>query len=80
MSAATKINERTHAVSMVTLAQTLGFIVGPAVQAAITPLGDKGYPIFNGYLTLDMYTGAGWINFLLAVINLILFFPLIFKV
>ncbi|KAG5326106.1 MFSD8 protein, partial [Acromyrmex heyeri] len=42
LSAATKLSERTHAVSMVSLAQVLGFVVGPGLQAAVTPLGDHG--------------------------------------
>ncbi|XP_012339097.1 major facilitator superfamily domain-containing protein 8 isoform X2 [Apis florea] len=41
LSAATKFVERTHAVSMVSLAQVLGFVVGPSLQAAVTPLGEK---------------------------------------
>ena len=65
---------------MVSLAQVLGFVIGPALQAAVTPLGDKGFTIFNGLLKIDMYTASAWINVLLGIVNFILFFPFIFKV
>uniref|UniRef100_A0A336LTZ4 CSON004721 protein n=2 Tax=Culicoides sonorensis TaxID=179676 RepID=A0A336LTZ4_CULSO len=78
LSAATTTEERTGAVSMVSLAQVLGFIVGPALQAAVTPLGDEGYMLWN-FLPLDMYTAAGWINVFLSIINFCLFLPGIFE-
>lgn len=79
LSAATTLKERTGAVSMVSLAQVLGFVVGPGLQAAVTPLGDKGVPLIPGILTLNMYTATGWINVLLGVFNCILFLPSIFR-
>lgn len=79
LSAATTLKERTTAVSLGSLAQVLGFIVGPALQAALTPLGDKGKTFFNGKLFFDMYTAPGWINVLLAVINIIILLPWIFE-
>lgn len=80
LSAATKLKERTHAVSMVSLAQVLGFVFGPALQALVTPLGDSGYILFGGYLHLNMYTASGWINVFLGILNFIAFLPFIFKV
>lgn len=79
LSAATKLKERTSAVSMVSLAQVLGFVVGPGLQAAVTPLGDKGVPLIPGVLTLNMYTAAGWINVLLGICNCLLFLPSVFR-
>ncbi|XP_069696641.1 major facilitator superfamily domain-containing protein 8 [Periplaneta americana] len=79
LSAATKFKERTGAVSMVSLAQVLGFVVGPGLQAAVTPLGDKGVPLIPGVLSLNMYTAAGWINVLLGVLNCLLFLPSVFR-
>lgn len=73
LSAATKLQERTGAVSMISLAQVLGFIVGPGLQSLVTPLGDEGFPLIEGKLSMNMYTAAGWINVLLGIINLILF-------
>lgn len=79
LSAATTVDERTGAVSMISLAQILGFILGPAVQAIVTPLGDAGVPIFNTNLPLNMYTGTGWINVVMAMVNFALFLPCFFK-
>ncbi|XP_012272261.1 major facilitator superfamily domain-containing protein 8 [Orussus abietinus] len=77
LSAATKLSERTPAVSMVSLAQVLGFVVGPGLQAAVTPLGDDGF-YFLG-LPFNMYTMAGWINVIMGVMNFIMFLPWNFK-
>jgi len=79
VSAATKMSERTRAVSMISLAQVLGFIIGPALQAAVVKLGDDGYWLIDGKLKLNMYTASGWINFFMALINVILFLPCFFK-
>lgn len=80
LSDATRLKERTGAVSMVSLAQVLGFIVGPALQAVVTPLGEAGYSLINGRLNLNMYTAAGWINMILALGNFCLFLPMFFQV
>lgn len=83
LSAATLVSERTRAVAGVSLAQVLGFVVGPALQAAAAPLGPGApYPPPGDYsapLRLDMYTAAGWINAVLGLINFILFLPWCFK-
>lgn len=77
LSDSTRLAERTGAVSMVSLAQVLGFIVGPALQAIVTPLGDKGLSYLPG---LNMYTAAGWLNVFMAIGNFCLFLPVFFKV
>ncbi|XP_037047461.1 major facilitator superfamily domain-containing protein 8 [Bradysia coprophila] len=76
LSDSTRLAERTGAVSMVSLAQVLGFIVGPALQAVVTPLGDKGVSFLPG---LNMYTAAGWLNVFMAIGNFCLFLPIYFK-
>ncbi|KAK7871617.1 hypothetical protein R5R35_001804 [Gryllus longicercus] len=78
LSAATTLKERTGAVSMVSLAQVLGFIVGPALQAAVTKLGDDGVEIIPGQLTLNMYSAAGWMNVIMSIVNFIMFLPFVF--
>lgn len=83
LSAATLVSERTRAVAVVSLAQVLGFVVGPALQAAAAPLGG-GEPYAppgarESLLRLDMYTAAGWINVLLGLVNFALFLPCCFK-
>ncbi|XP_043262988.1 major facilitator superfamily domain-containing protein 8 isoform X1 [Colletes gigas] len=77
LSAATKFVERTHAVSMVSLAQVLGFVVGPGLQAAVTPLGENGFYVMN--LPVNMYSMTGWINVVMGVLNIVLFLPWNFK-
>ncbi|XP_014217361.1 major facilitator superfamily domain-containing protein 8-like, partial [Copidosoma floridanum] len=76
LSAATKYKERTSAVSMVALMQVLGFVVGPALQAAVTPLGDETRILMG--LPMNMYTAAGWINALLGILNFVFFLPCCF--
>ncbi|KAH8270167.1 hypothetical protein KR018_005096 [Drosophila ironensis] len=79
LSAATRISERTHAVSMVSLAQVLGFIIGPTLQAAVTPLGSDGHIWLWGKMHFNMYTASGWINVLMSAANFMLFLPGIFE-
>lgn len=62
---------------MVSLAQVLGFVIGPGLQAAVTPLGDEGFYILG--LPFNMYTMAGWINVFLGILNFIFFLPNNFK-
>lgn len=64
---------------MISLAQTLGFVFGPALQAAVVPLGKKGVWLIPHKLKLNMYTAAGWINVLFSVCNVYLFLPSVFK-
>lgn len=78
VSAATTIKERTNAVSMMSLAQVLGFVIGPALQAAVTPLGTEGFLFMNTFV-INMYTASGWCNVLLGVINFFMFMPFFFK-
>ncbi|OAD61350.1 Major facilitator superfamily domain-containing protein 8 [Eufriesea mexicana] len=73
LSAATKFVERTHAVSMVSLAQVLGFAVGPSLQTAVTPLGEDG--VYFIFLPINMYTMTGWINVIMGILNFVLFLP-----
>ncbi|XP_044779069.1 major facilitator superfamily domain-containing protein 8 isoform X2 [Drosophila simulans] len=79
LSAATRISERTHAVAMVSLAQVLGFIIGPTLQAAVTPLGDQGHVWLWGKMHFNMYTASGWINVLMSIGNFMMFLPGVFE-
>ncbi|XP_013196044.2 major facilitator superfamily domain-containing protein 8 [Amyelois transitella] len=83
LSSATLVSERTRAVAWVSLAQVLGFVVGPALQAAAAPLGPgPPYPPpgdLSSPLRLDMYTAAGWINAVFGIVNFVLFLPWFFK-
>lgn len=78
ISAATTLKERTKSVSIMSFAQVLGFVIGPALQAAVTPLGPHGFLFLNTF-HINMYTASGWINVLLGLLNFILFLPCFFK-
>lgn len=77
IAAASKLEERTFALSMASLAQVGGFIFGPLLQAAFTPLKD-GFKFFDTF-TFSMFTAPGWVNIFLGVINMIFFLPSLFK-
>lgn len=79
ISSATKLDERTKAVSMISLMQVLGFIIGPALQALVTLLGDPGVIVVEGMIHLNMYTAAGWINVLMGMVNFAMFMPSVFE-
>merc|ERR1719481_1250058 len=63
---------------MMSLFQTLGFAIGPAIQAALTPVGCSQDYAAQG-LVFDMYTVCGWFSCLVGFIRLILYMPCIFK-
>lgn len=77
IAAATKVDERTFALSMASLAQVAGFIVGPLLQALFTMLGE-GFIIFDTF-PLSMYTAPGWVNVVLGIVNMIIFLPQFFS-
>ena len=64
---------------MVSLVQVLGFIIGPGVQAALTPLGETGVTVI-GIIKLNMYTATGWLNVVMGIANFYLFLPASFQV
>eukprot|EP00095_Tigriopus_kingsejongensis_P005990 maker-scaffold48_size466083-snap-gene-3.28 protein:Tk05990 transcript:maker-scaffold48_size466083-snap-gene-3.28-mRNA-1 annotation:"major facilitator superfamily domain-containing protein 8 isoform x8" len=54
----TTLKERTTHVSLLSLFQTLGFVLGPALQAALTPIGEKDFGVESN-VVFDMYTATG---------------------
>lgn len=52
-------------------------MVGPGLQAAVTPLGDHGVTVMM--LPVNMYTAAGWINVIMGIFNFIFLLPWNFK-
>lgn len=56
----------------------LGFIFGPSLQGAFTPLGSEGF-VFLKIFHINMYTAPGWVNFFLGLINFALFLPFVFQ-
>lgn len=79
LSAATRFSERRKAIAMFSLAQVLGFIVGPSIQAVLVPFGNEGFWLIPNRLKLDMYTATGWFNVIIALANAYLYLPSIFK-
>lgn len=77
---ATRETERTGAISMSSLAQVMGFAVGPALQSCVTPFGESGITIIPGLIELNIYTAAGWINVAMSILNIVLCLPVFFTV
>jgi len=78
IAGATFKHERNMHISIMSLAQTIGFMIGPAIQSALTPIGcsDNYEP---GSLKFDMYTISGFVSAAVGLISLVLFLPGIFK-
>ena len=74
---ATLMKERTAKLAILSAFQSLGLTLGPAVQAAFTPLKCSSG---NGqYFELDMFTAPAWFGAATGIASLILFLPGIFK-
>jgi hypothetical protein len=56
----TTTEERTTHVALYSLFQTVGFILGPAIQAALTPVGTQGFDEGSDFV-VNMYTATGWV-------------------
>lgn len=76
IAGATKVDERTFALSMASLAQVGGFIAGPLLQALFTEIGNG--TVFLG-IHLNMYTVPGWVNVVLGFVNIALFLTNLFN-
>ena len=78
IAGATFTHERSFHISILSLFQTIGFMIGPAIQAALTPVGcSEDYE--SGSLHLDMYTITGWLSAFVGFISMISFMPGIFS-
>lgn len=78
IAGATWRHERNGHIAILSLFQSIGFMVGPAIQSALTPIGcTDDYP--TGELKFDMYTISGWLSAGVGLISFILFLPGIFK-
>ncbi len=60
VSKVTTLEERTTHIALLSLFQTIGFVIGPGIQAALTPIGDG--PIDEeSVVVVNMYTATGYI-------------------
>ena len=60
VASATFMSERTSQMAMIQSYQALGFLIGPGIQAALTPLGcaePRGED--EAYVSFDMFTATG---------------------
>ncbi|KAM4709109.1 major facilitator superfamily domain-containing protein 8 isoform 2-T2 [Discoglossus pictus] len=76
VAGATSLSERTGAMANISAFQALGFILGPAIQACFTMLGEKGVTFAAIALQLNMYTAPALMAALLGIINIILIFAI----
>lgn len=71
VAGATTLEERTGAMTKVAAFQSMGFIFGPALQAAVTIIGYPG-PVEKQFFHLNMYTIPAWISVFVSLGNIIL--------
>ncbi|XP_078067244.1 major facilitator superfamily domain-containing protein 8 isoform X2 [Mustelus asterias] len=72
VAGATSLQERTTAMANISASQALGFILGPALQAALTSIGQTGVSWKLIDLELNMYTAPAFLGALLGVVNIVL--------
>uniref|UniRef100_A0AAY5KSG4 Major facilitator superfamily (MFS) profile domain-containing protein n=1 Tax=Esox lucius TaxID=8010 RepID=A0AAY5KSG4_ESOLU len=72
VAGATSLKERTGAMANMSACQALGFILGPALQAALSFIGEKGLSVNLIDLQLNMYTAPALLAALFAVVNVLL--------
>ncbi|XP_061620315.1 major facilitator superfamily domain-containing protein 8 [Phyllopteryx taeniolatus] len=72
VAGATSLKERTNAMANMSACQALGFILGPALQACLSFLGELGYTVEFIDLKLNMYTAPALLAAVFGVINILL--------
>eukprot|EP00118_Oscarella_pearsei_P014401 m.123174 g.123174 ORF g.123174 m.123174 type:complete len:489 (+) comp37813_c0_seq2:67-1533(+) len=71
ISGSTSYEERTGAMAHMSIAQSLGFILGPALTLVFVPIGETGWSWKAIDLQINMYTVLGFFSGFLALINII---------
>ncbi|XP_029944128.1 major facilitator superfamily domain-containing protein 8 [Salarias fasciatus] len=72
VAGATSLKERTNAMANMSAAQALGFILGPALQAGLSFIGERGVTVDFIRLQLNMYTSPALLAALFGLINILL--------
>ena len=68
VSKATYPKERTTHIALLSMFQNIGFIVGPAIQAALSPIGEGSTKMpSTSAFHFDMYSACGYSNLLLLM-------------
>ncbi|XP_051770365.1 major facilitator superfamily domain-containing protein 8 isoform X2 [Ctenopharyngodon idella] len=72
VAGATSLTERTSAMANMSACQALGFILGPALQAALSFIGETGVKVNFIQLKVNMYTAPALLAACFGVINILL--------
>ncbi|KAM3591047.1 uncharacterized protein V6R79_021219 [Siganus canaliculatus] len=72
VAGATSLKERTSAMANMSACQALGFILGPALQACLSFIGEKGVMVKFVDLQLNMYTAPAFLAAVFGIINILL--------
>ncbi|XP_051522433.1 major facilitator superfamily domain-containing protein 8 isoform X3 [Myxocyprinus asiaticus] len=74
VAGATSLKERTSAMANMSACQALGIILGPALQAALSFIGETGIRVNAILLQVNMYTAPALLAACFGVINILLVF------
>ncbi|XP_034425187.1 major facilitator superfamily domain-containing protein 8 [Hippoglossus hippoglossus] len=72
VAGATSLKERTSAMANMSACQALGFILGPALQACLSFIGEHGFTVKFIDLQLNMYTAPAILAAAFGLINILL--------
>lgn len=72
VAGATSLKERTNAMANMSACQALGFILGPALQAGLSFVGEHGVTVKIIDLQLNMYTAPALLAAFFGLINILL--------
>ncbi|GAA6066238.1 major facilitator superfamily domain-containing protein 8, partial [Tachysurus ichikawai] len=72
VAGATSLKERTGAMANMSACQALGFILGPALQAGLSFIGEKGFSLDVISLKFNMYTAPALLAACFGIINILL--------
>nr|XP_046237565.1 major facilitator superfamily domain-containing protein 8 isoform X1 [Scatophagus argus] len=72
VAGATSLKERTSAMANMSACQALGFILGPALQACLSFIGEDGVTVKFIDLELNMYTAPALLAAAFGIINILL--------
>ncbi|XP_012675862.2 major facilitator superfamily domain-containing protein 8 [Clupea harengus] len=72
VAGATSLKERTSAMANMSACQALGFILGPALQAGLSVVGETGVSVPIIKLEMNMYTAPALLAACFGVINILL--------
>ncbi|XP_047429464.1 major facilitator superfamily domain-containing protein 8 [Mugil cephalus] len=72
VAGATSLKERTSAMANMSACQALGFILGPALQACLSFIGEHGVTVKVIQLQLNMYTSPALLAAAFGIINILL--------